>query len=179
MTLPSSAYFDFTPDLRICRLLTGLWQLSGAHGPVDREAAVRAMFDYVDAGFTTFDLADHYGPAEEVVGEFRRRLAAQRGAQALTGLQAFTKWVPPPARFNRRAVEGAIALSRRRMDTPTLDLLQFHWWDYANSAYLDTLAELARLRDGGQIRHLALTNFDTAHLAGIVESGIRIVSNQV
>ena len=32
MNLPDSAYFQFTPDLRICRVLNGLWQVSGAHG---------------------------------------------------------------------------------------------------------------------------------------------------
>ena len=30
-----------------------------------------------------------------------------------------------------------------------------------------------------QIRHLALTNFDTDHMAVLVENGIRVVSNQV
>ena len=38
-----------------------------------------AMFDFIDAGFTTWDLADHYGPAEDFIGEFRRQLAAERG----------------------------------------------------------------------------------------------------
>src|SRR5262245_64836507 len=35
------------------------------------------------------------------------------------------------------------------------------------------------LRDAGKVKHLALTNFDTAHLQTITEHGIRIVSNQV
>ena len=60
-----------------------------------------------------------------------------------------------------------------------LDLLQFHWWDYADNRYLDALKHLADLRDAGRIRHLALTNFDTERLAVIAEHGIRIVSNQV
>lgn len=75
-----------------------MWQVSGAHGPIELEAAVQDMFLYHAAGFTTWDLADHYGPAEDFVGEFQRRLAASRGPQALAGVQAFTKWVPPPAR---------------------------------------------------------------------------------
>ena len=179
MPLPDSSRFTFAPDLRICRILNGLWQVSGAHGSINREAAVQNMFDYFDAGFTTFDLADHYGPAEDFIGEFRRRLSAARGADALSNLQAFTKWVPPPARVTPRMVADAVNLSRTRMNTETLDLLQFHWWDYANPAYLDALAYLAQLRDAGQIRHLALTNFDTAHLQIIVAHGIPIVSNQV
>jgi aryl-alcohol dehydrogenase-like predicted oxidoreductase len=65
------------------------------------------------------------------------------------------------------------------MATETLDLLQFHWWDYADRRYLDALAHLADLRDAGAIRYLALTNFDTERLAGILDHGIGVVSNQV
>jgi len=170
---------QFTPDLRICRLLNGMWQVSGAHGRIDPVAAVQNMFDYVDAGFTTWDLADHYGPAEDFIGEFRRQLAAARGAEALSNIQAFTKWVPRPGRMTRRIVEDNIARSLRRMGVEALDLLQFHWWEYNDPAYLDALTFLAQLRDEGKIRHLALTNFDTQHLKIIDEHGIRVVSNQV
>jgi hypothetical protein len=55
-----------------------------------------SMVDYLDAGFTTWDLADHYGPAEEFIGQFQRELVASRGADALADVQAFTKWVPLP-----------------------------------------------------------------------------------
>ena len=94
-------------------------------------------------------------------------------------MQAFTKWVPQPGPMTRSIVEHNIAISLRRMGVDTLDLLQFHWWDYEDSAYLDALTHLAYLRDAGKIRHLALTNFDTAHLQVITEHGIRVVSNQV
>jgi aryl-alcohol dehydrogenase-like predicted oxidoreductase len=179
MSLPPHSTLQFTPDLRICRVLNGMWQVSGAHGRIDPAAAVKNMFDYADAGFTTWDLADHYGPAEDFVGEFRRQLAAARGAEALSGIQAFTKWVPRPGRMTRRVVEDNIARSLRRMGVETLDLLQFHWWEYDDPAYLDALTFLAQLRDEGKIRHLALTNFDTAHLQVIGEHGVRVVSNQV
>src|SRR5262245_39537458 len=135
MMLPDDAYLALTPDLRICRILNGLWQVSGAHGPIDRAAALAAMPAYHDAGFTTWDLADHYGPAEDLIGAFRRQLRAERGDAALAGMQAFTKWVPPPGPMTRPVVEGAIATSRRRMDTETLDLLQFHWWEYGDVRY--------------------------------------------
>ena len=179
MPLPPNSSLQFTPDLHICRILNGMWQVSGAHGRIDPTAAIKNMFDYLDAGFTTWDLADHYGPAEDFIGEFRHQLAALRGAEALTGIQAFTKWVPRPGRMTRRIVEDNIARSLRRMGVETLDLLQFHWWEYDDSAYLDALTFLAELRDEGKIRHLALTNFDTAHLKIISEHGIRVVSNQV
>ena len=179
MSLPESAYLQFTPDLRICRILNGMWQVSGAHGEIDPQRAVRAMFAYHDAGYTTWDLADHYGPAEDFIGAFRRALATERGPAAPAHLQAFTKWVPSPTRITRAMVEEAVGVSLRRMGVATLDLLQFHWWDYENPGYLDALLYLAELRDQGKIRHLALTNFDTERLRQITERGIRIVSNQV
>ncbi len=179
MSLPPASQFQFTPDMRICRLLNGMWQVAGAHGRIDPQAALQNMFDYHDAGFTTWDLADHYGPAEDFIGEFRRQLAATRGPGALTTLQAFTKWVPQPGPMTRPIVENNVAISLRRMGVETLDLLQFHWWDYEDSTYLDALTHLSHLRDAGKLKHLALTNFDTAHLQTITEHGIRIVSNQV
>jgi aryl-alcohol dehydrogenase-like predicted oxidoreductase len=41
------------------------------------------MFQYMDAGFTTWDLADPYGPAEDFIGEFRRQLINTRGKERL------------------------------------------------------------------------------------------------
>lgn len=177
--LPSRSGFQFTPDLQICRLLNGMWQVSGAHGTIDPEAAIAAMFRYHDAGLTTWDLADHYGPAELFIGEFRRRLAAERGKGALDEVQAFTKWVPRPGPMPAALVRQAVERSLSRMDVPALDLLQFHWWDYRDPSYIDALHHLATLRDEGLLRHVGLTNFDTERLRLIAGSGIRTVSNQV
>jgi len=179
MALPETSRFELTPDLKICRVLNGMWQVSGAHGHIDPARAVAEMFAYHDAGFTTWDLADHYGPAEDFVGEFRKSFANQHGAKRLPEIQAFTKWVPRPGPVSRGAVDQAIRISLSRMAVDALDLLQFHWWDYDDRSYLDALRHLADLQAEGLIKHLALTNFNTAHLRTIVESGIRIVSNQV
>ena len=177
--LPESSRSQFTADMRICRILNGMWQVSGTHGPIDPEAAVHSMFSYLDSGLTTWDLADHYGPAEDFIGEFRRQLQTSRGVDALAQLQAFTKWVPRPGRITQELVESNVDLSLRRMDVETIDLLQFHWWDYQDESYLDALAYLSQLRDAGKIRHLGLTNFDTPRLERIADQGLRIVSNQV
>ena len=171
--------FAFTDNLEICRLLNGLWQVSGAHGRIDPTAALASMIEYHDAGFTTWDLADHYGPAEDFIGEFRRRLADERGTEALAEVQAFTKWVPRPGPMTREIVENNVDISLRRMGVDCLDLLQFHWWEYGDDRYLEALGHLSDLRDAGKLRHVALTNFDTEHLQIIVDNGIRVVSNQV
>jgi aryl-alcohol dehydrogenase-like predicted oxidoreductase len=179
MPLPDSSRLTLAGDLSICRILNGMWQVSGAHGPIDPARAVTEMFAYHDAGFTTWDLADHYGPAEDFIGAFRRRFAAERGEAGLGDIQAFTKWVPAPGPMTRPIVEAAIGVSLRRMDVGCLDLLQFHWWDYADRRYLDALKHLADLRAEGKIWHLALTNFDSERLEVIAAAGIPIVSNQV
>jgi aryl-alcohol dehydrogenase-like predicted oxidoreductase len=179
MNLPTTSYLQFTPDLNICRILNGMWQVSGGHGRIDPKAAIQTMFKYVDAGFTTWDLADHYGPAEDLIGEFRRQIIATRGKAALANIQAFTKWVPRPGRMTKQIVEDNINIALKRMDVESLDLMQFHWWEYQDKNYLDALKYMAELQTEGKIKHLALTNFDTEHLQIIVEAGIKIVSNQV
>lgn len=170
-------HFQLTDDLRICRLLNGLWQVSGAHGAIDPQAALEDMLAYHAAGFTTWDLADHYGPAEDFIGAFRQRLLQYNGST--DDSQAFTKWVPRPGRMTRPIVENAIDVSRRRMQVEQLDMLQFHWWDYRDKAYLDALKHMADLVTEGKIKHLALTNFDTERVRIITENGLRLVANQV
>ncbi|WGV25659.1 aldo/keto reductase [Halotia branconii] len=179
MNLPIESRLQFTPDLNICRILNGMWQVSGGHGRINPQAAIEAMFQYVDAGFTTWDLADHYGPAEDFIGEFRRQMIAMRGQEALANIQAFTKWVPRPGKMTRQLVEKNIDISLRRMNVESLDLMQFHWWEYQDKNYLDALKYMTELQTEGKIKHLALTNFDTEHLKIIIEAGIKIVSNQV
>ena len=179
MSLPPESRLRFVENLPICRILNGMWQVSGAHGRIDPSAAIDAMLAYHDAGFTTWDLADHYGPAEEFIGEFRRRLSAERGEAALSEIQAFTKWVPRPGPMTRQIVENNVDISLRRMEVERLDLLQFHWWEYRDRRYLDALEQLAALRDEGKIHRIALTNFDTQRLHEIAAHGVRVVSNQV
>lgn len=162
--------------LSISRVITGLWQIADMERdgrPVDPAATEASMHPYVEAGLTTFDMADHYGSAEVIAG----RLLQSPG---MTGkVQLLTKWVPKPGAISRQDVRDAVQLSLERMRTNRLDLLQFHAWDYANPVWLDALFWLQELRDEGLIRHVGVTNFDAAHLRIALHSGIDIVSNQV
>jgi aryl-alcohol dehydrogenase-like predicted oxidoreductase len=124
-------------------------------------------------------LADIYGPAEDLIGQFRNRLSALKGKEELDRIQALTKWVPQPGRITRSVVNESIERSLHRMRVSSLDLLQFHWWDYNNPYYIDALKYLSELRDQGIIKHIGLTNFDTERMQIMVDSDLRIVSNQV
>lgn len=175
----SQKTYSLTPDLQICRILNGMWQVAGGHGQIDQNSAVSEMLSYHDAGFTTWDMADIYGPAEEYFGEFRKRLAKKKGESELGKTQALTKFVPNPGPMTRSIVEHYIDKSIRRMNVDTIDAVQFHWWDYADTSYLDALHHLSKIRDDGKIRHIGLTNFDTERIEIMIENGFKLVSNQV
>ncbi|KAM5584438.1 hypothetical protein ABKV19_004021 [Rosa sericea] len=165
--------------LDICRVVNGMWQTSGGWGRIDRDNAVDAMLKYADAGLTTFDMADIYGPAEDLYGIFINRVRQERPPELLEKVRGLTKWVPPPVKMTSSFVRDSINVSRKRMDVASLDMLQFHWWDYANPGYLDALKHLTDLKDEGKIKTVALTNFDTERLQIILENEIPVVSNQV
>jgi aryl-alcohol dehydrogenase-like predicted oxidoreductase/enamine deaminase RidA (YjgF/YER057c/UK114 family) len=76
-------------------------------------------------------------------------------------------------------VRTAVQTALDRLRSDRLDLLQFHAWNYADPSYLDTLTFLQELKTEGLIRHLGMTNVDTAHLRMILHSGFEVVSNQV
>ncbi|KAL8193628.1 hypothetical protein R6Q57_026763 [Mikania cordata] len=148
-------------------------------GKIDKDNAVDAMLSYADAGFTSFDMADIYGPAEDLYGIFINRVRRERPPELLEKVKGLTKWVPPPVKMTSSYVRQNIDISRKRMDVASLDMLQFHWWDYSNSGYLDALKHLTDLKEEGKIKTVALTNFDTERLQIILENGIPVVSSQV
>lgn len=111
-------------DMMISPILTGMWQVSGAHGyRPDPSAAVADMATYTRAGFNTFDLADHYGEAEAFVGAFRESASAREYPGSLYYL---TKWVPRPVTLTEADVRAAMEKSQSRMKMEQLDMLQFH-----------------------------------------------------
>lgn len=167
--------YPLAPDLDISRVVTGLWQVADMERGgkrLDLDASTAAMQSYVAAGLTSFDMADHYGSAEEIAGAYRRRFDP-------ASVQLFTKWVPKPGPMTRKDVRAAVQRSLDRLHADRIDLLQYHAWQYADPVWLDGLFWLDELRSEGLIRHLGLTNTDTAHLRMVVESGIAIVSNQI
>ena len=47
------------------------------------------------------------------------------------------------------------------MGMESLDMVQFHWWDYSDNKFLKAMEYLNELREEGIIKNLGLTNFDT------------------
>lgn len=169
-------YCELAPDFRISRVLTGLWQVADMERDgksLDLEAAAKAMKAYGDAGLVTFDMADHYGSAEIIAGIYKKKYADYRPVTLLT------KWVPKPGQVTKKDVREAVATALVRMNVEQLDMMQFHAWNYADPIWLDCLYWLEELREEGLLKHIGLTNFDAAHLNMVLQSGIKVVSNQV
>ncbi len=160
----------------ISRILKGSWHLAGGHGHVDRDATIKDMAAFVEAGVTTFDCADHYTGVEELIGDFRAAypdLAQQN--------EVHTKFVPDYDRLgsvNRAYVEGIIDRSLRRLRMERLDLVQFHWWDYGLPGCVETALMLQDLKVAGKIAHIGTTNFDVPRLTELLDAGVEIIANQ-
>ena len=150
--------------LTITRVLTGLWQIADMErdgNATDPAAAASAMQAYVDAGLTTFDMADHYGSSELLAGHFK--------AHSVNGdaTQMFTKWVPQPGTITRDDVRAAVERALNRMQTDRLDLLQFHTWSYADPRWFDCLFWLQELKDDPPALAKAVTDNITDEVAAL------------
>jgi aryl-alcohol dehydrogenase-like predicted oxidoreductase/enamine deaminase RidA (YjgF/YER057c/UK114 family) len=163
--------------LSISRLVCGLWQVADIekNGTViDPDTGADALQAYANAGFDTFDMADHYGSAELITGRLLSRYSDSPKRPI-----AFTKWCPEPGPMTRDVVRRGVEERLRRLDTDRIDLLQFHWWTFEHPAWLDALHEMQKMKDEGLISALGLTNFDAAHLAVALADGIEIATNQI
>ncbi|HRJ68845.1 MAG TPA: aldo/keto reductase [Beijerinckiaceae bacterium] len=161
--------------LEISRILTGLWQVADIEKEgrtIDPEVGAGWLSAYVEAGFDTFDMADHYGSAEVIAG----RLLARGGTPRP---RILTKWCPPPGPMTAEVVRAGVEERLTRLGVDRIDLLQFHWWTFEHPAWLDALHELARLREKGLIGELGVTNFDAAHFNLALSDGVPLRTNQV
>jgi aryl-alcohol dehydrogenase-like predicted oxidoreductase len=171
-------FIHLAPDYRIPRLIRGGWQLSGDHGPVNRERALSEMNAFIDAGLNTVDGADIYAGVEQIYGDFNER----RRAQGLPRMQVHTKFVPDfseLAKVNAAYVRTIVGRSLERLRCDRLDLVQFHWWDYKVPGMIDAALELTRLRQEGLIAHIGGTNFDSTATQSMLDAGVPLVSMQV
>ncbi|KAI2633248.1 aldo/keto reductase [Hypomontagnella submonticulosa] len=147
------------------RLFIGLWQLSspswGAGTAQNQEVA---LVHAVERGLTAADMADHYGDAELIYGEFRSRLPPE----IRDTMYAATKWCvfsPVSKPITTSYVLDAVRERCRRLGG-RVELLQFHWYDYDAKEYLDILVELIGITKSHPelVSTIGLCNFDTEHL---------------
>ena len=174
--------YTLAPGYDISRVIRGGWQLAGDHGAVAHDAVTDDFAAFHDAGITTFDCADIYTGVETMIGDFRAAMLARRGADALARLRVHTKFVPDLdllPMITGADVRRIIDRSLQRLRTERLDLVQFHWWDYAEPRYLETVHHLKTLQSEGKIALLGGTNFDAARVREMAEAGAVMATMQV
>ena len=165
---------ELSTDLKISCIITGLWQIADIEREedIDPKAYAKKLIPYIEAGLTTFDMADHYGSSELIVGEYNIN-------NSTSDVQLLTKWVPKPGKVDKQSVRDAVQLALDRMKQTSIDLMQYHAWHYPDPSWLDALFYLTELKQEGLIKNIGVTNFDAAHLRVACASGIPIVSNQI
>ena len=169
---------ELRPGYSISRIISGCWQLTPDHGGgpgAEKEALVR-FAELVEHGFTTFDCADIYEGTEALLGKFRATLSDP------SSIQVHTKFVPDKAtlaELDDATIDAVVDRSRRRLGVDALDLVQFHWWDYAVPGLERLYDRLLNAQSQGRIRFIGVTNFNTRVLRELLEQNPSIVSMQV
>lgn len=159
--------FTIGGDLTVNRLGYGSMRITGKGvwgAPADKTAALATLRRAVELGVNLIDTADSYGPgtSEELIAEALYPYPA--------GLVIATKggWERPgPGQWTHNAspkhLAEALEGSLKRLRVERIDVHQLHAPDNAVS-FEASVEALAKLREQGKIRHVALSNVTREHI---------------
>ncbi len=166
--------FAIGGDLTVNRMGFGAMRITGPGiwgPPTDKAAALATLRRAVELGVNLIDTADSYGPyvSEELIAEALYPYAAglviaTKGGWERPGPGWWTHNASP--KHLAEAVEGSL----KRLRLERIDVYQLHVPDNA-VAFEASVGTLAKLREEGKIRHVALSNVTREH----IERGRRIV----
>ena len=132
--------------------------------PKDRQAALAVLRRAVELGVNFIDTADSYGPNvnEELIAEALHPypaglVIATKGGWNRPGPNQWTHDATPA--HLRNAVEGSL----KRLRLERIDVYQLHTPDPVVS-FEDSVGTLARLKEDGKIRLVALSNVTQEHI---------------
>ena len=154
-------------DLTVHRLGYGAMRITGKGiwgPPTDRPAALATLRRAIELGVNFIDTADSYGPnvSEELIAEALHPYPADLVIATKGGWERVgpAQWIHNATpKHLQEAVEGS--LKRLRLDR--ISVYQLHIPDPAVS-FDASMETLARLREGGKIQHVALSNVTLEHL---------------
>ena len=167
VTASSAGNFAVGGDLTINRMGFGAMRITGKGiwgPPADKAAALATLRRAVELEVNLIDTADSYGPAvsEELIAEALYPYP--------TGLVIATKggWERPgPGQWTHNAsprhLASALEGSLKRLRVDRIDVYQLHSPDNATS-FEASVEALAKLREEGKIRHVALSNVTREHI---------------
>ena len=163
----SAGTIKFGGELSVHRLGFGAMRLTGDGiwgPPKDRKAALAVLRRAVELGVNFIDTADSYGPnvSEELIAEAlfpypAGLVIATKGGWNRPGPNQWTHDATPS--HLRSAVEGSL----KRLRLQRIDVYQLHIPDPAVS-FDDSVGTLAKLKEEGKIRLVALSNVTQEHI---------------
>jgi aryl-alcohol dehydrogenase-like predicted oxidoreductase len=159
--------------LRVSRIAFGTWQLGGDWGRFDEDAAVSAIRRARELGVNFFDTAQGYGfgASERILGgALRDELTRDRDELVIAtkgGLRQTDSGLVRDAspEWLRRGVDASLAA----LGIDHIDLYQVHWPDPAVPAE-ETAGALRDLITEGKIRHVGVSNYNTAQMQEFSET---------
>jgi len=167
--IPAAAAGTFAigGDLIVNRLGYGAMRITGKGiwgPPADKSAALATLRRAVELGVNLIDTADSYGPdiSEELIAEAlypypSGLVIATKGGWERPGPGQWTHNSSPEHLI--QALEGSL----KRLRLECIDVYQLHAPDNAVS-YEASVETLARMRDQGKIRHVAVSNVTREHI---------------
>jgi aryl-alcohol dehydrogenase-like predicted oxidoreductase len=166
-TAAAAGTFTIGADLTVNRLGYGAMRITGDGiwgPPKDKAAALATLRRAVELQVNLIDTADSYGPnvSEELIAETLHPypaglVIATKGGWERVGPAQWIHNASP--RHLAAAVEGSL----QRLKLDRIDIYQLHIPDPAVS-FEASIETLARLRDEGKIRHVALSNVTREHI---------------
>jgi len=163
----SSAGTIMLGDCQVNRMGYGAMRITGKGvwgPPADRDAALATLRRAVELDVNFIDTADSYGPyvSEELIAEALAPyppglIIATKGGWGRVGPGEWVHNASP--KHLEEAVEGSL----KRLRLERIDVYQLHVPDPAVS-FDASMETLARLREQGKIRHVALSNVTLEHL---------------
>jgi pyridoxine 4-dehydrogenase len=167
LSAAAAGTFTVGGDLTVNRMGYGAMRITGQGiwgPPTDKAAALATLRRAIDLGVNLIDTADSYGPgtSEELIAEAlypypAGLVIATKGGWERPGPGQWTHNASPE--HLTQALEGS--LKRLRLDR--IDIHQLHAPDNAVS-FEASVEALARLREQGKIRHVALSNVTREHI---------------
>jgi aryl-alcohol dehydrogenase-like predicted oxidoreductase len=160
-------------NLEVSPIAFGTWQLGGEWGDFDEDEGTAAIRHARELGVNLFDTAHGYGfgVSERVLGKAlrddldKRRdevVIATKGGLRMTDDDLVRDSSPD---WLRSGVESSL----QALGVDHIDVYQVHWPD-PKVPFEETAAALQERVDEGKIRHVGVSNFDAAQMAGFGET---------
>jgi aryl-alcohol dehydrogenase-like predicted oxidoreductase len=153
--------------LSICPIAFGTWQLGGEWGQFDEDEGIAAIRRARELGINLFDTAQGYGfgASERLLGRALRDDLDNRREEVVVatkgGLRMTEGGLVRDA--SRAWLRSGVEDSLRALEVDHIDIYQVHWPD-SKVPFSETATALQELVDEGKIRHLGVSNFDTAQM---------------